>query len=227
MPADSTPLVPPRLILGIVVIVLGALFLADSAGVLRADSALAFWPVALVALGLVVVLQPDPANRMVGALLLIAGVWLLLNGIGVWTYRFWRTWPYLLILFGAWMIYRVHWMHARERDRGLLGGFAFLNRADLQPGDAPVAAGEFSAVGGQCSVDLRDAWTASTNAIVIVDVFALFGRISLRVPSGWNVDNRVLPLLGQAGAVPPQPDSAGPTMVVQGSAICGSVTVVH
>jgi hypothetical protein len=127
MPSANRPLVPPRLVLGMVTFVLGALFLADSADLLRADSALAFWPVALLALGLVVVLQPDPANRIVGALLLIAGVWLLLNAVGIWRYRFWQTWPYLLIVFGAWMIYRVYQLREKARRDGWVTGFAFLN----------------------------------------------------------------------------------------------------
>ena len=224
MPSDNRPLVPPRLILGIVTFVLGGLFLADSADLLRADSALAFWPVALLALGLVVVLQPDTANRIVGALLLIAAVWLLLNAVGIWSYRFWQTWPYLLIVFGAWMIYRVHQMRERERKDGWLTGFAFLDRVDRHASSAPIAAGEFSAVGGECSVDLANARIGDTNAVVIVDVFALFGRIALRVPAGWRVDTRVLPLIGKVDETQP-PAAAGPTLVVQGSAICGRISV--
>ena len=67
---NTRPLVPPQLVLGIVTFILGAVFLADSAGMLSAESAMALWPIGLVALGLIVVLQPDDANRLVGAVLI-------------------------------------------------------------------------------------------------------------------------------------------------------------
>ena len=206
-----------------VTFVLGALFLADSADLLRADSALSFWPVAVIALGLVVVLQPDTGNRLVGAVLLIAGVWLLLNAVDVWSYRFWQTWPYLLIVFGAWMIYRTYQMRERERRDPCVTGFAFLNRVDAQPASTPCAAGDVSAVAGECAIDLRG--VQAGDAPLIIDVFALFGRIVLQVPAGWRVDTRVLPLLGRVDDLPGPAAADGPTLIVQGSAICGSVSV--
>lgn len=218
----NRPIVPPRLVLGMVTFVVGALFLADGAGWLRADSIWAFWPVAVLALGLVVVLQPDPANRMLGALLLIAGAWLLLNAVGAWTYRFWHTWPYLLMLFGAWMLYRVHSLQERERHAGWVTGFAFLNSVARQASRAPTAAGQFSAVGGTCSVDLSD--VEFSGAGLVIDVFALFGRVTLHVPAGWRVEVRVLPLLGRISDTTPSP-AAGPAVVVQGSAIGSSIVV--
>ena len=222
MPSANRPLVPPRLVLGMVTFVLGALFLADSADLLRADSALAFWPVALLALGLVVVLQPDPANRIVGAVLLVAAIWLLLNAVGIWSYRFWQTWPYLLIVFGAWMIYRVYQLREKARRDGWATGFAFLNSVAMPVAGAPVA-GEVSAVAGECAIDLRNA--QSGESPVIVDVFALFGRITVLVPPGWRVETRVLPLLGRVTDTLQAPAAAAPTVVVQGSAICSSVEV--
>lgn len=223
MPSDTRPLVPVRLVLGMVTFVLGALFLADSADLLRADSALSFWPVAVIALGLVVVLQPDTGNRLVGAVLLIAGVWLLLNAVDIWSYRFWQTWPYLLIVFGAWMIYRTYQMRERERRDPCVTGFAFLNRVDAQPASTSCAAGDVSAVAGECAIDLRG--VQAGDAPLIIDVFALFGRIVLQVPAGWRVDTRVLPLLGRVDDLPVPAAAGGPTLIVQGSAIFGSVSV--
>jgi hypothetical protein len=204
-----------------VTFVLGGLFLADSAGLLQADSALAFWPVGLLALGFVVVLQPDAANRMVGAMLLVAGVWLLLNNVGVWNYSFWHTWPYLLIVFGAWILYRARQLRARDGLDGAATGFAFLNRVVTQV--TTVRAGDLNAVGGECRVDLSAAHLDG-NTDVVIDVFALFGRITLQVPAGWRVENRVLPLLGRVEDLPPSA-AAGPLVVVQGSAIGSSISI--
>jgi len=241
MADTARPLVPPRLVLGLVVLLVGLLFLADSTGMLRADSAFAAWPVGIIALGLVVVLQPDPGNRLVGAVLLVAGVWLLLNTVGVWSYSFWRAWPYVLILFGAWILFRVDRMREREgpagrgrlesrrfdeeaTDASSIGAFAFLSRVSRRATSDQLEAGDFSVVGGDCHVDLQAA-TPAARAPVIVDVFALAGRVTLRVPSGWRVETRVLPLLGQVIVPATHEHAGGPVIVVQGTAICGRVSV--
>ena len=200
------------------------MFLADSAGMLSAESAISLWPIGLVALGLIVVLQPDDANRLVGAVLIIAGVWLLLNNIGLWSYSFWRTWPYLLVIFGAWMLYRVRRMREWEGE-SRVAGFAFLNSLTRQAASAQFEAGEFSAVAGECDIDLGDVTIADGNAETVIDAFALFGRMTLRVPAGWRVDNRILPLLGRVDTVATPSGAIGPTVVVQGSAICSKVSV--
>jgi Domain of unknown function (DUF5668) len=226
MPAASGSLIPGRLTLGLVVLVLGLVFLADGAGLLRAGSAIELWPVGVVALGLIVVLQAETANRMLGAVLLIAGVWLLLDNVGVWSYGFWRTWPYLLVVFGAWMIYRVRDMRAREASSGdaYMAEFAFLDGVERQCASAGLQAGEVSAVLGTCDFDLSRMAAAVGPGRAVIDVFALFGRISLDVPAGWNVENRVLPLFGRVNM--PEPSAApGPTVVVQGSVIGGSISV--
>jgi hypothetical protein len=222
MATDGRPIVPARLVLGMVTLILGLLFLADSAGLLTADSAVAFWPVGLVGLGLVVVLQPDPPNRLVGAVLITAGVWLLLNNVGVWRYPFLRSWPYLLIIAGAWVLYRVRRMRAIESP-DFAAGFAFGDSVVRRFHGNRFAAGEISAVGGQCRLDLSATAIHDPASAAVVDVFAVLGRIEIVVPAGWQVDNRVLPLIGRVDV--PQTAATGPILIVRGSAICGGIAV--
>jgi hypothetical protein len=225
------PVVPWRLVLGLAVLAIGMVFLADGAGLLNADSALAAWPLAVIVLGVIVILQPDTANHAVGAVLLLAGVWLLLDNLGVWSYPFWRTWPYLLILVGGWMIFRVRRMRQREAAARLEGsasggdyvaGFAFLDHVHRDATAGHLRHGEVSAVLGSCRLDLGGA-TGDPAHQTVVDAFALFGTIQVQVPAGWNVDARVLPLLGRVES--PAPAAAGPTVVIQGSVIGGRVSV--
>ncbi len=82
--------------------------------------------------------------------------------------------------------------------------------------------GEAIAVMGGCEIDL----TASALAPgAVIDVLAFWGGIDIRVPRGWQIENRVLPLLGgltdnTAGA----PEGA-PRLTLRGSAIMGAVEV--
>ena len=55
--------------------------------------------------------------------------------------------------------------------------------------------GEMTSVMGGCTLDLRQATLAPGEAATI-DVFALMGGLVLRVPEGWLVDVRAVPIMG-------------------------------
>lgn len=236
----AAPLVPRGLIPGVVILLVGGVFLADSLGMLDAHTGWAMWPVGVIVGGIIVRLQPGVANRVAGIILILAGVWLLLNEVGVWTYSFWKTWPALLILLGAWMRYRT-W-HLRQLAGGAagydlpvtaaehLGAFVFLSRISRSTAGQHLLSGEFSAIAGDCAVDISNA-TPGAEPLVI-DVLALAGRITIAVPAHWSVTLRIVPLAGRTsdtrgptGAM--SAASAGmPTLVVQGTAILAVVEIV-
>ena len=62
---------------------------------------------------------------------------------------------------------------------------------------------------GGCEVDLRDARIA--NGPAVIDVFAFWGGVDIRVPPDWEVDGQVTAILGGfdnrtgTGAGRPQP----------------------
>ena len=235
----AAPLVPRGLIPGVVILLVGGVFLADSLGMLDAQTGWAMWPVAVIVAGIIVRLQPGIANRITGIILILAGVWLLLNELGVWSYSFWKTWPALLILLGAWMRYRT-W-HLRQLAGGAagydgsvtaaehLGAFVFLSRVIRSTAGQRLLSGEFSVIMGDCGVDISNV-TPGLEPVVI-DVLALAGRITIAVPAQWSVQLRVVPLAGRAsdthGSTGVIPASVGaPTVIVQGTAILAIVEVV-
>jgi len=240
MASTTGSVVRPRLVAGILVFLLGGAFLADQMGGVSAESARALWPIGVIALGLVVVMQSDQVSRLVGALLLVVGVWLLCNNLGFWTYSFWHTWPYLLVLFGAWLLYRVHLLREREgptgRAAGALGRFdervsdapavgalAFLNGVERVATSSAFASGDIHAVFGVCDVDL----SATTGAgPAVIDTFALFGYVAITVPAGSTVDNRVLPLLGRVDNTCADAAGGAATIVVRGISLLGRVVLM-
>lgn len=240
MAQPASPVVQPRLVLGILVFLIGGVLLADQLGLVSAESATALWPVGVIALGLVMALQPDATNRLTGAVLLVGGVWLLCNALGWWSYSFWRTWPYLLVIFGAWLLYRVQLLRDREgpagRPPGALGRFdarvtdaptvgalAFLNEVERVATAPAFERGDFHAVLGSCDIDLGQAKSAG---VASVDALALMGRLVIAVPVGWHVESRLLPLLGRVDNACGGAADATPTMVVRGAAILGRVEIV-
>lgn len=243
MAADTRPLVPTKLILGVLTLMAGSLLLADSIGMLRAGSAWTMWPLAVIVLGLVVRLQPGTANQVTGIILLVGGFWLLFNELGVWTYLLVDAWPLILISFGAWMLYRTDQIRQiaggkEGYDRPItgaenVGAFAFLAQIDRKTAGQRLRTGEMSAVLGDCSFDFTDAGRGA--GPIVVDAFALIGRIRIIVPDDWVVHQRVLTLLGRASDT--RDDAADGEMasgdgvdapvdlLVRGTAILGGVEV--
>jgi hypothetical protein len=77
---------------------------------------------------------------------------------------------------------------------------------------------------GGIDADLRDAQLAPGGAHLSVG--ALFGGVSIRVPSGWRVEKTVRAVAGGvevSGEDPEDPDA--PTLVLDGYALCGGVAV--
>jgi hypothetical protein len=77
---------------------------------------------------------------------------------------------------------------------------------------------------GGIDADLRDAQLAPGGAHLSVG--ALFGGVSIRVPSGWRVEKTMRAVAGGvevSGDDPEDPDA--PTLVLDGYALCGGVAV--
>ncbi len=104
------------------------------------------------------------------------------------------------------------------RAAALLGGVKRRSASrDFRGGDA-------TAVLGGCEIDLREAKIASGEAVL--DVFALWGGIDVRVPPDWAVVVRGMPVLG---AIEDQTTAAGvpkrATLVIKGVVIMGGVEI--
>ena len=77
---------------------------------------------------------------------------------------------------------------------------------------------------GGCEIDLRDAELAPEGAVI--DVFAFWGGVTLRVPQHWLIDLRVLPIMGGAEDKTQQKRGQGEAcLVVRGFAMMGGVEI--
>jgi predicted membrane protein len=79
------------------------------------------------------------------------------------------------------------------------------------------------AIMGGCEIDLRK---AAINGEAIIDVFAMWGGIEIRVPEDWTVVSRVVPLMGgvEDKTRPPQTATAH-RLVLRGFAIMGGIEI--
>ena len=232
MTSASAPRITGALIAGGLLIFFGLLFTLDNFGVLDAGDVLDYWPLILVAIGLVKVLQPrHEGQRTFGYVLLALGSFFLLQ---IFLFTHIRVaWPFLLLAIGALLVWRAVRKDrpaaadpalpadAPQSDFALMGG---VNRV-IETTD--YRGGEATAVMGAVELDLRGASIASSPAVL--DVFALWGGIELTVPAEWRIDVQGTPILGsfenKARSAPAAAGTPAQVLVVRGTAIMGGVEI--
>jgi predicted membrane protein len=220
-----------RLLLGLTVVTLGVLFLLDGAGTLDAGRAIDdFWPLLLVAAGLLT-LAERPPSLVRGWLLTGAGLLLLLFTADVLDEDAWDfVWPALIILVGVVIVAR--WAGrtipsgvSREdvvRATAVFGGPKIVSTAQHFQG------AWLTAFFGGVTLDLRGARPAPEGASV--NATAAFGGVEIIVPKGWRISVRSTPIFGGLEdktdhSELPAPDA--PTLHVDALTVFGGVEIKH
>ena len=189
----------PQLFVGIIVIVVGVLMTLDNLQVLDAARYLRFWPTGLIALGLIKVWNSrDGMGGAFGGFIFVAiGTWLLLEQTALVRVSFWDMWPALLVFFGLFLVWQglsgPRRPSATEDSNALISATALLGGVARGNNSSAFRGGELTAMMGGCEIDLRH---ASIEGEAVIDVFALWGGIEIRVPPDWTVVSRITPILG-------------------------------
>ena len=112
-----------RLTSGLILVVLGGLFLFSELGILDAEPLARYWPLVLIALGSAKLLQPGkPARgRSSGAWLLAVGIWCLINTLELFGLTWGTSWPLFLVFVGGAMVYGAltgepTWLQKEEKE---------------------------------------------------------------------------------------------------------------
>lgn len=225
MTAVASPRATGRIVAGVILLGLGALFLLDNFGVLDARDFLRFWPAILLALGLTRLMAPGkPEDRGAGVVLTVLGAVFLLRALHVPWFRLRLLWPVLLLILGASLI----WQAIRGR-RGLLPGLADVREyarmgaaagleatrgLSAEPGQEGAVLKEFTFMGGGERIVRSQGFRGGEVTAIMggfqidlraasisgesatVEVFTLFGGVEFKVPQAWNVVVSGTPILG-------------------------------
>ena len=107
-----------------------------------------------------------------------------------------------------------------------INGMAFMSGIRRTVTSQDFQGGELTAIMGGCEIDLRQASIKSGEAVL--DVFAFWGGIDLKVPLDWSVDLAGTPLLGgfDDKTHPPQGGSTK-RLVIKGYAIMGGIQIAN
>ena len=220
-----------RILLGLVVVALGAVFLLDSAGVLDSGHVIdEWWPVVIIAIALFQF--AEGTHGVVGpSIFLAVGSLLLLFSTNVLTGNAWDyVWPTAIILAGVYIISR--WRSSgREKElRGddVIVADGIFGGPTVASGSQSFRAASLTAVFGGVTLDLRAAKPAPEGANV--KATAAFGGIEILVPHGWRIAVKATPIFGGIDDKTVHDSDLAddaPLLNVDGLALFGGVEIKH
>lgn len=219
---------------GSIVLVVGVILLLDRQGIVDAAQVFPFfWPVALLAGGLLTLTRSTASGgRVWGGILTAAGILLFLDRLGYARFSFHALWPLVLIGVGLTLVWRTLEGSPGESsgpipDANLINQFAAFGGGELKSDAQDFRGGEVLTIMGGYQVDLRKAAIVRSPAVLHAN--AMFGGIEIRVPRSWRVLLDGLPLLGGYTDETEHPEATSgtqvPELIVKGFASFGGVVV--
>jgi hypothetical protein len=228
----------PQSVIGVVLFALGVMFLLNNLGYADARSWIRYWPAALILIGVLKLVQSRAVGPALAATLwLFAGTWLLLDNLHIVTLSFWDAvstyWPLLLVAAGLSIVRRAF---SRERfgvpvtdTRNAIHIMQVLGGTKRRISAPDFQQAELTAILGGVELDLTGAGMRSVDGgppVAVVDLYAMWAGIDLRVPDGWVVDAQLTPLLaGFEDHTRPSGDPRAPRLILRGTCVMSGIEV--
>jgi len=220
----------PKLIFGLSLIGIGIAYTLDHLGYVDADQLVRFWPALLIAAGVGKLIDPgSSSSRFSGVILTGIGALFLADNLDLLRFDFDDLFPLVLVLIGL----RLVWIGLFPRrpaadleDVSTLDGMVLLGGGRRGNNSADFRGGDLMVVMGGLDVDLTRARIA--NGPAVIDVFAFWGGIDIKVPDDWVVTLKGVPLLGafeDKTRPAAEPGAPRQELIVKGFAIMGGIDV--
>ena len=192
-----------QLVIGLVIVAIGALALLDNLDLFNFRSIFHFWPTLFMVFGLVKLSQARSSKqRFWGGLFIVVGILMTLNAMNIMPFHVRDWWPVILIALGIKML-------LSEKQSAMLNpaeDVANLETCDtnvditatLAGAEGKVASQDFrggriSTLMGGVDLDLRQ---AAIQDCAVLDLNAIAGGICLKIPREWIIENEVTAILG-------------------------------
>jgi len=218
-----------RLIIGLSILGIGLLWTLDNLDVLESEPITRWWPLVVIAVGLVRLF--DPAASKLGSIVIaLVGVGILLDVLDVWDFDPGDFIPLVIAFIGAKLVLDVFRRRSvrrgtNESPDAVVHAFALMSGVGRRSVAADFRGGDANAIMGGVELDLRDAHIPQGSEAVI-DAFAFWGAVEIRVPETWRVVSQVMPLMGSfEDNSSGRNATAGPTLIVRGVAVMGGIEV--
>ena len=226
---EATFRITPRLIIGFGILALGMLWTLDNLDVLNAGPIVRWWPVVLVLIGVVQLLDRH-ANKVPAVIWIAIGGLLLLDRANLIDFDLGDLFPLCIAIIGGRLIWEAV-TRSRPRSAEAIGdsdsvihAFAMMSGVKRRSVSQEFRGGDTNAIMGGVELDLRDAQIRPGDDVMI-DAFAMWGGIEIKVPPQWRVVGNVLPIMGAFQDNTHPTGEPGPKLTVRGTAIMGGIEV--
>jgi hypothetical protein len=220
--------ITPRLIVGFGILVLGSLWTLENLTSFDASPIVRWWPAILVLIGVVQILDRR-AGRFGPFLLIAIGSLLLLDKAHWIDFDLGDLIPLGIALLGGKLIYEA--VTRRSQPGGTPGdsdsmihAFAMMAGVKRRSVSSEFRGGDLNAIMGGVELDLTNAQVRAGEEAVI-DAFAMWGGVEIKVPPHWRIVGDVLPVMGAFQDNTHPTGEPGPTLVIRGTAIMGGIDV--
>ena len=220
-----------RIFWGLLLIVLGVLFLFDQMGRLDfGDLVGHYWPVVFILIGISILLSNNFQNVGSGIFFILFGAFFLLIRMRIFDQTVWHfVWPLAIIGVGLWILIRPAWHPDKKKINEMtsddLAISQVLSGTSRKVESQNFKGGKADVVLGSAEVDFRGARLSGGQATLLLSV--VLGNIELTVPHEWQVVLEGTPVLGSMDShkkTIPDAEKTG-TLFIKGSAVLGSIEV--
>jgi predicted membrane protein len=217
-----------RIFWGLLLIVLGALFLFAQMDWWSFGHVVErFWPVIFILLGISMLISNNFKKVGSGVFFILFGTffllvkWNVLHSVG----RY--LWPLAIIGAGLWILLRPSFRPDKKKIPEMTGDDLAINQvfsgSARKVESQNFRGGRADVVFGSADIDLRAAKLAGGQATLILSV--VFGGIEILVPREWQVVLEGSPVLGSIESHKAPAPGATSTLYIRGSAVFGSIEV--
>jgi predicted membrane protein len=230
-------IISPQFVLGMLIIAVGVVFMLDNFDIISAGDFLRYWPALLIVWGISKVSQSHGSpGKTFGWILIVIGSLMLLDRLEFIAFHLHDWWPLILIIIGLNFL-RGSWMRSRTKgaddspwvSKGLdseqfIKHIAIMSGVRRQVTSKDFRGGELTAIMGGCEIDLREADIKGEEAVI--DVVAIWGGIEIRVPMGWSVSVKAMPIMGGVDdKTYPSKEGERKRLVLTGNIVMGGVEI--
>ena len=237
-----------QMVLGLLVVVVGLLFLIDNLGWIDLDVRRLVVPAALLVAGVLKLTQTRTnSGNVVGVVLVCVGSIGILRGIGFLAFEWRDLWPVAMIAAGIAIVYKASnaangsgssdkaaaYQDFKAPDGGsgtpgvhgddqLVNVTSVMGASNRRVSTPDFRGGEVTAILGSSDLDLRQ---ASINGEAVLNVFSFLGGITIKVPVDWVIVMEGTAILGGYEEKTAPPTGNQKRMIVRGYAILGGLEV--
>ena len=217
-PPEVSARVSVKLIAGIFFTLLGVLLTLDNLDLADADQILPYWPVFLIAIGILKL--RERRSRTFAVMAIAVGALFLTD---LFRFSIFDFWPMILVFAGLVLVARAFGFrvsNVSNEPSSTIWAIFGVRKEEVTTRN--YAGGRIIAFMGGCELDLRNADMEQGSAEL--EIIVVWGGIEIKVPEGWEVIGNTVPIMGGAD-IRTKAAPGGRRLIVNGLAIMAGVDI--